>query len=410
MQTATLRSIGSLLLFLTACGTTPHPPAVLESAVSVRDFGAEGNGETDDGPALQRVLDSGAARVYLPPGHYRIGPQPLTVPPDVLLYGEGPRSVLHLSQSTRTLLLVQHGARLRDFAVEGSAAVPREFDEPVVSLPPGADAHGVTIEGLHFSDCEGTCIRTAGADDMTIRHCMFTRVERAISIEFSSRVRVLHNTVRGASKHGIQFWGNWEWEEKRSADLLFAGNIVKDGGEGAIWGCGATRVVLTGNFVDGAEDVGLDLEWCDDSTIAGNTVRNCRNAGISLFFASRRVTISGNTVHNDYVFDADPDGWWCRAGIWLTYPNRETFPNDYGHRDVTIAGNTVYNEGAWRRPIWVGRECDHVTIADNTLVGGDPAKVPLSATQPVVLRELVEDVTVYGEPPSAVFSGEGVAP
>jgi hypothetical protein len=70
----------------------------------------------------------------------------------------------------------------------------------------------------------------------------------------------LNNTVINARVHGIQFWGNWKFESKMMHDLLIANNYVKNGGGGAIWGTGATRVILTGNIVDGAHDVGLDLE------------------------------------------------------------------------------------------------------------------------------------------------------
>jgi hypothetical protein len=108
------------------------------------------------------------------------------------------------------------------------------------------------------------------------------------------------------------------------------------------------------------------------------------------------VSITGNTVINDWKFDENPDGWWCRAGIWLTYPNRETFPNDHGHRDITIVGNTIHNVGDYRRPIWVGAEADSIMIGWNTITGGDPERTEHNAMQPVTLRELKENITVYG--------------
>ena len=59
-------------------------------------------------------------------------------------------------------------------------------------------------------------------------------------------------------RHGIQFWGNWEWKNKAMTDIVLIGNYVKNGGGGAIWGTGATRVVMANNVVDGAYDIGLD--------------------------------------------------------------------------------------------------------------------------------------------------------
>ena len=41
--------------------------------ISVRDFGATGDGTTDDAPALQHALDAGASRVVVPAGNYPLG-------------------------------------------------------------------------------------------------------------------------------------------------------------------------------------------------------------------------------------------------------------------------------------------------------------------------------------------------
>ena len=40
---------------------------------NVRDCGAVGDGLSNDAPALQAALDSGAATVYVPAGEYRVG-------------------------------------------------------------------------------------------------------------------------------------------------------------------------------------------------------------------------------------------------------------------------------------------------------------------------------------------------
>ena len=77
---------------------------------------------------------------------------------------------------------------------------------------------------------------------------------------FSRRVIVSRNTVRNAKVHGIQFWGNWQFEKMDSADLVFSDNYIFNGGAGAIWGTGAKRVIMADNIIDGASDIGLDLD------------------------------------------------------------------------------------------------------------------------------------------------------
>lgn len=75
-----------------------------ESQISVRDFGAEGDGVTDDTIAIQRAIDqvfpvafyaSASVRrsLHFPAGTFLIT-TPLTIPPYARLYGDGPDSTI----------------------------------------------------------------------------------------------------------------------------------------------------------------------------------------------------------------------------------------------------------------------------------------------------------------------------
>src|SRR5262245_58880948 len=87
-----LRSAGALLLFLTANSLAIAAPinsahreqkpkhhvanATEPVSVSLNDFGAAGDGVTDDGPALQAALEAianhGGGELFVPDGHYAI--------------------------------------------------------------------------------------------------------------------------------------------------------------------------------------------------------------------------------------------------------------------------------------------------------------------------------------------------
>ena len=56
--------------------------------VSVKDYGAVGNGVTDDTAAIQAAINSGKA-AYLPAGTYRVTTS-LTLPSGAIVFGEGP--------------------------------------------------------------------------------------------------------------------------------------------------------------------------------------------------------------------------------------------------------------------------------------------------------------------------------
>ena len=63
-------------------------------SVSVRDYGAKGDGVTDDTAAIQAAIDSGAGAVYIPSGNYIVTSQ-ITCSTNIKIYGDGSSSVIN---------------------------------------------------------------------------------------------------------------------------------------------------------------------------------------------------------------------------------------------------------------------------------------------------------------------------
>jgi len=105
--------------------TAPHDGAVARSVpsrlaerVSAKDFGAAGDGESDDSAAIAAAL-SAAGRVYLPPGTYRVA-SPVVLGAGQGLAGAGPGTVIAaLGTLAATVRLAASDARLADLAIEG---------------------------------------------------------------------------------------------------------------------------------------------------------------------------------------------------------------------------------------------------------------------------------------------------
>lgn len=347
-----------------ACLTAPAL-----ASTSVRAFGAKGDGTTNDSAAFVAALASGEHTVTVPAGTYLIGPETITIPAGVTLVGEGRASALKLAPETGCIFNLKDDARLRELLIDGSAAKQQGGPSDAVVASPSAKR--ARFENLTFVNCDRACIFLDHGDGTVVSHCTFEQVAWGVSATFSSRLRIQDNAVYHARAHGIQFWGNADWQRKESTDVICTGNAVYDVGGGGIWGTGMKRVVFANNIIDGAGDVGLDLEWCEDGVISNNTAMNCENGGVSLFFSCERITISGNTIYNNRPI-ADPKaGWYVRSGIWLTYPNHDTFTNDNGHRDITITGNTIVcaPDGP-RRAMWIGSGSKNVVIANNAITGG----------------------------------------
>lgn len=325
------------------------------SPASVSDFGAVGDGVTDDTAAFARALTECRGELYVPPGRYMLSG--ISLPESTWLHGAGRATVLLQTDPQTPVVTLGNGCRLSDLRIDGNG-LEGGFGLAVVKA---ANVSDLTIEDVAIADSGLSAIFLDHGDDAVIRGCRLERVFRAVSIVFSSRVKVLDNTVTDCAEHGIVFWGNWQWESQLCRDLIIEGNYCRDAGGGPIWGAGGVRVVASGNVVDGAEDVGIDFEWCADSVMCGNTVTRCKNAGLSLFYACRDIAIAGNTV----VVPDREDGE--RIGIWLTDPNRGEYADDWGHRAVAISGNTVRAEGEERRGIAIGVDSEGVRLTGNVL-------------------------------------------
>lgn len=68
----------------------------LDEAVSVKDFGAKGDGSTDDTAAFNLAIASGAGAIYIPSGTYVLS-SPITVSRDIFIYGDGPNTKIDVS-------------------------------------------------------------------------------------------------------------------------------------------------------------------------------------------------------------------------------------------------------------------------------------------------------------------------
>lgn len=100
---------------------------VLADVVNVRDFGAVGDGVTDDAAAIQAAIDSGAARVYLPKGTYILGTP--------LLLRSGVTQGLEIVGESRTNTILQPGANdIKAAPINQNALIINQANAGAVSI------------------------------------------------------------------------------------------------------------------------------------------------------------------------------------------------------------------------------------------------------------------------------------
>src|ERR1700682_1674479 len=180
----------------------PATAAAPSSTVSVKGFGAKGDGVTNDQPAIQAAIESLAATggtVYVPAGDYRLGDSIVIDHDNITLTGQGASSVLRLMdgvQQTGIILphnysgsvnldpaLLVHPVTISHLTIDGN-------HNPVINYGDGPDYFGimvrqaqdVTLSGLIVRDwaSDGISVGNGGdpVDHLTVENCLITGIHR----------------------------------------------------------------------------------------------------------------------------------------------------------------------------------------------------------------------------------------
>ena len=271
--------------------------AKLAQYVSVKDFGAVGDGVADDTAAIQDAIDAmntaNGGAIYIPAGEYLITDY-ITLYSDVTLFGEGKASKIHLVNSSRSDAFRATGTQpspvnritMRDFMLYGDTSF-------LAGVPSVVNGGGVNF--LYTDDCTFENLWVSGFSDGGI-----AILNGSYNTIASCRVRF---TAQGISfnANDIDVTGNVAVGNTISDTGTYNG-LHLEGGFGVSPATGEVRyTTLTGNTVINSYEAGINIELAPYTACAGNSVFNAGfgatsiNMGIKVFggFSSG---ISGNTV------------------------------------------------------------------------------------------------------------------
>lgn len=278
-----------------------------ELVVSVKDYGAKGDGTTDDRAALQAALDAAAGRTLLiPPGDYLVNSR-LILPANIRIVGYG--ATLHRGTGDGTLITNQ---------VNGDVTTT------------GYNGRGnITIEGLtvdsHGDDAgraNGNIFTLIHARSFTFRDCRFLRPRGHHALDL---IGIEQMTVDACRFEGYSDSGE-TWKEAIQLDLAHStqnGAGVKDGTvtrdlhvRGCYFGRYGTlpahqvgvgshytesiyfdRVKVTDCTFDGTSRAGVRGYWWRDSHISNVLVKPTGTAYGVLVEGGVRVTVSNPVVN-----------------------------------------------------------------------------------------------------------------
>ena len=367
----------------TAEAPDPRRPAINRHSRSIRDFGAVGDGKTDDQGAIQatinEVADRGGGSVLVPASNPGYACNRLTIPSGVALVGEGANARLIKRDPSKFWIVIAKEARnvvLRNIVIEARADVSTamlRIDDGAksiridqVTFECTANTHSTQVETR--LDNSSIVITACGfksgfigirvnrnVRDVLIEKSTFDGwIERGIFVlgtakHAASLIAIRHNTIKPHGKGGqvrqpIQFNGS---DSNTFKDVQVTDNVVTGAGT---------------DYKDpkspGTADL-ISLHRCERFYVARNICTLGGDMGITVSQQSRHGQVVDNTCEEN-----DSSGLAIGSG---------TSSSTY---DVVIERNVLMNNGLarygketpdWARSGITVHHANKILVADNDL-------------------------------------------
>jgi len=350
--------------------------AKLEDVVNVKDFGAVGDGVTDDTAAIQAAVAIGG-RVFVPEGVYRHSN--LNITKDTILYGEGSGSVFKKLDATAgnmfTCTTASVNLAVRDLTFDGNqAAQTSEQYAYIIRYDAASSASEPnTLEATHcvFKNQEYCSIRMTGTSQLTadtnfvdVSHCQFLGGQdgsagydpRYITITDAGNAVVTNNLANFGSKPagtGVSFCllGSSSTEVDNQGTLLVSNNILHFCGRDASNNLAAIesysssrQMVFTGNTLYNSQGRALALKADTGyAIIANNSVLEVTgSSGAITMFRSVIASAKDGTLITGNILDLT--GSTACKGIVVNGNTTSLVPNvGDEHKYVSVTNNVIAN-------------------------------------------------------------------
>lgn len=302
---------------------------------NVRDFGATGDGKTDDTDAIQHAINDGDGAIEFPRGEYRLT---RTLQVDL---SRRSRTSFHGSGGTAKVLMDGSGPAVFLKATHASTANPDGFRPEEWQHERMPTVRDIEIEGRH-EKADG--IRIEGVMQPTLTGVLVRRVRTAVHVTRRARNLIVdhchfyHNTGAGVHLDGVNLHQAIVSDSHISYCRL--GGIRIENSE-------IRNLQITGNDIEYNNNRSHDVPDADGVPTAEIYI-DCRKGTV------REGTIASNTIQAT----PSPNGANIRmvgsggdephrVSLWAISGNLIGSQTDNIHltsvRNTTISGNVIYN-------------------------------------------------------------------
>lgn len=377
-------------------------------SVSVAEYGAVGDGLTDDTSAIQSAINSSAKIVLFERGKtYRVGM--LTMPSDKELDGNG--ACLKLKVNSYTPIITNgsyvNGANVnlvvRNFELDGSAK-----DHTVTTVQSDytglnyamncirfEGAEGVKIENVRAHHAWGINIYPRECTDVEIVNCEAYASERHSGIVAKTETHYTYVRIESCNCHhnnldGIEMYQNTTIVNCRCNDnglCAYSGDLPAAGiyaGSDYTDNCTVSMNECARN-----SGIGIELNESERNTVLGN---DCHHNGLSGILAQKTKysNILGNrcydnhqTTNPQYVNDGN------NSGIFIGTWESGSLPT-YN----TVIGNVCFDDQATKTQIYgiQAINCDYNTVIGNNTQGNLTSRMLKNQNAHSVFLEQLSDL------------------
>jgi len=401
----------------------------LREQISVKDFGAKGDGTTDDTAAIQAAVAASSGKaLYFPAGTYIVS-DIITLVANSVVYGDQGITTLKLKAKVYTAANVSifvltgiSNVYIYGLIFNGNKGNIGSARNPINTV---YNTTQVTFDTCQWVSCEGICLNVStSVDSFAVLNCRFISCGGATDNSDGYRNQAIaFSTTGSARSKDIEITGNYFFAQGLDCismcnldDVVVSNNAAYDSYSFLYNNPSPYRTInltVTGNVIyntnqgslnNTVNPVAIDLPRVSNATITGNSIFKCEQSGIGIFDDSSNVVVSGNSL-----VDCGYKGVSWYGGISVGGGNGTAS----GIFEVVVSNNTVISTGTYTNMkfgILLDSDLEAVIISGNNLVNYVTSKygyyvyttIPgaanvfaLTTNTPISATTLINDVDAY---------------